>query len=104
MASARAGAAPTPPIFGRPSARTEAREMAAPLFRARGIAGVVVATIAPYLVACHGVQSSPAADRGRATAPRSGHKDAEYSIAGRPVRLVAGTAETPAAPGSAARI
>lgn len=35
---------------------------------------------------------------------RSGHRNAEYSLAGRSVRLVDGVAETPAAPGSAARI
>ena len=44
--------------------------MRIPVFRVRGIAGVVVATIAPYLVACHGVQNAPAADPGLATEPR----------------------------------
>ena len=39
-----------------------------------------------------------------AAAPRSGHKNAEYSIGGQPVRLVDGVAEAPAAPGSAAKI
>ena len=78
--------------------------MRTPVFRVRGITGVVVATIAPYLVACHGVQNGPAADPGLATEPRSGHRNAEYSIGGQPVRLVAGVAEAPAAPGSAAKI
>ena len=78
--------------------------MRTPVFRVRGITGVVVATIAPYLVACHGVQNGPAADPGLATEPRSDHRNAEYSIGGQTVRLVAGVAEAPAAPGSAAKI
>jgi heat shock protein HslJ len=78
--------------------------MRTPVFRVRGIAGVVVATIAPYLVACHGVQNAPEADPGLAMEPRSGHQNTEYSIGGQPVRLVAGVAEAPAAPGSAAKI
>jgi len=70
----------------------------------RGVTAVVVALIAPCLVACHGVQSAPATAPGVAAAPRSGHKNTEYSIGGQRIRLVAGVAEAPAAPGSAAKI
>ena len=62
-------------IFGRRSALTGVLvvEMRT-VFRVRGIApALVVATIAPYLVACHGVQNAPAADPGsRRSAPALG--------------------------------
>jgi len=50
-------------------------------------------------------QNRPAAPPAApAAAPRADHKNLEYSIGGRGVRLVDGVAEAPAAPGSAARI
>jgi heat shock protein HslJ len=45
-----------------------------------------------------GAQPEPVA------AQRTGHRNAQYSLAGRSVRLVDGVAEAPAAPGSAANI
>lgn len=59
-----------------------------PVHASRTITALVVATAS--LAAC---------DRGAAP-----HKNAEYSIGGRSVRLVDGVADEPAAPGSAARL
>jgi heat shock protein HslJ len=49
-----------------------------------------------------GTPASPAAES--AAAPRSDHKNTEYSIGGRTIWLVDGVAEVAAAPGSAARV
>jgi heat shock protein HslJ len=69
---------------------------------------LIVASTLPLLASCgKRAGSPPSAAEGPATsaphASRTGHKDAEYTIAGQAVRLVDGVAETPAAPGSAAK-
>lgn len=59
----------------------------------------------PLLVSCGPRTGSPpaSAQAPPASAPRVGHKNAEYSIGGQRIRLVDGAAEEPAAPGSAAK-
>jgi heat shock protein HslJ len=70
------------------------------------LAALWAASAAVSLPSCTERPSAPAAasqpEPAPGAAPRAGHKNAEYSIAGRAVRLVDGVATTPAAPGSAA--
>jgi heat shock protein HslJ len=67
-----------------------------------------IVTAAACLAACGGrgdeqnIPPSPPA--AAASAPSADHKNIEYSIGGRSVRLVDGLAEAPAVPGSATRI
>jgi heat shock protein HslJ len=58
------------------------------------------------LAACdgRGDEQASAQPAGPSAAPRADHRNIAYSIAGQTVRLVAGVAETAAAPGSAAKI
>ncbi len=59
------------------------------------------------LASCGDRQGEPSAEQsatGSAAAPRSDHKNTEYSIGGRTIWLVDGVAEAAAAPGSAARV
>ena len=67
-----------------------------------------IVTAAACLAACGGrgdEQNGPASPPAAAApAPSADHKNIEYSIGGRSVRLVDGLAEAPAAPGSATRI
>jgi heat shock protein HslJ len=74
---------------------------------ARAIAAALAASALPSLVGCSERAGPPGAAQAQApaapSAPRVGHKNAEYSIGGQRVRLVDGLAETPAAPGSAAK-
>jgi len=51
-----------------------------------------------------GEQGAEQSATGSAAAPRSDHKNTEYSIGGRTIWLVDGAAEAAAAPGSAARV
>ena len=77
----------------------------APLPRAACVALIVAA--AACVASCgdrqgeQGAEQSPA---GSAAAPRSNHKNTEYSISGRTIWLIDGVAEAAAAPGSAARV
>ena len=68
--------------------------------------GPLVVAAAACLAACNGGEGerdTPSATTA-APAPRSDHKNTEYSIAGRTIWLVDGVSEVAAAPGSAARV
>jgi heat shock protein HslJ len=81
------------------------RATGAELVRA-AVAALLGAAAAASLAACggRGDEQASAQPVESTAAPRADHKNIAYSIAGQTVRLVDGVAETPAAPGSAARI
>jgi heat shock protein HslJ len=70
----------------------------------------LIAAAAACLASCEGREEEPGTPPPAVTspapapAPRSDHKNTEYSIAGRTIWLVDGVAEVAAAPGSAARV
>jgi heat shock protein HslJ len=68
----------------------------------------LTAAAAACLASCEGREEEPGAPppavSAPAPAPRSDHKNTEYSIAGRTIWLVDGVAEVAAAPGSATRV
>src|SRR5688572_24661249 len=73
----------------------------------RKTAAPLVVTAVACLASCGGgdERSTPASPAAESTAaPRSDHKNTEYSIGGRTIWLVDGVAEVAAAPGSAARV
>lgn len=68
---------------------------------------VALLVAAACLASCgerQGEQSAEPSATGSAAAPRSDHKNTEYSIGGRTIWLVDGVAEAAVAPGSAARV
>jgi heat shock protein HslJ len=68
---------------------------------------LAVASVAACLVACGDRQTAPPSIAGpdaESAALRSGHRNAEYSIGGQPVRLADGVSQAEAAPGSATRV
>ena len=66
-------------------------------------AGWLVVAAAAALASCDGARAPPSEQVSAAT-PNDAPRNTEYSFGGRPVRLVDGFAEEPAAPGSAAMI
>ncbi|HVJ31166.1 MAG TPA: hypothetical protein VNA66_12715, partial [Gammaproteobacteria bacterium] len=69
----------------------------------RAVAALLGAAAAASLAACSGGDEATN-EAVESAAPRDDHKNIPYSIGGQTVRLVAGVAEVPAAPGSAAKI
>jgi heat shock protein HslJ len=67
---------------------------------------LLIATAGASLASCgRGEQENATPpEQAPATAQRADHRNLAYTISGRTIRLVDGVAETPAAPGSAARI
>ena len=67
-------------------------------------ASLVVAAAVCLASCAEGERETPAQAVTSPSAPRSDHKNTEYTIAGRTIWLVDGVAEVAAAPGSAARV
>lgn len=76
----------------------------APLPRTACVALLVAAACLASCGERQGEQSAEPSATGSAAAPRSDHKNTEYSIGGRTIWLVDGVAEAAVAPGSAARV
>jgi heat shock protein HslJ len=73
----------------------------------RALAASIVAAVAAGLASCGGAgdeQDAAQSAAPSAAAARSDHKNIEYSVGGQTIRLADGLAESPAAPGSAARV